>query len=73
MKGNSFKLTKERIRRNPAQTITDADIADEIALLANTPAKPKPCYIVWNEQLLAEASMTRRNTCALIKEATSPH
>ena len=34
---NSFKLTKKRSRRYPAKTITDADYADDIALLANTP------------------------------------
>ena len=31
MKDNSFKLTKERSRRYPAQTITDADCANGIA------------------------------------------
>ena len=36
---NGFKLTKERSRRYPAQTITDADYADDIELLANTPAR----------------------------------
>ena len=36
MKDNSFKLAKERSRRYPAQTITDADYADNIAILANT-------------------------------------
>ena len=36
LKDNFFKLTKERSRRYPAQTITDADYADDIALLANT-------------------------------------
>ena len=36
MKDNGFKLTKERSSRYPAQTITDADYADDIALLANT-------------------------------------
>ena len=36
MKENGLKLTKERIRRYPAPTITDADYADDIALLANT-------------------------------------
>ena len=51
MKDNGFKLVKEK-RRYPAQTITDADYADDIALLVNTP-KPTPCYIAWNEQLLA--------------------
>ena len=39
MKDNSFKLEKERSRRYPAQTITDADFADDIALLANIPAQ----------------------------------
>ena len=39
MKDKGFKLTKERSRRYPAQTITDADYADDIALMANTPAQ----------------------------------
>ena len=39
LKENSFKLTKERSRRYPAKTITDADYADEIVLLANAPAQ----------------------------------
>ena len=39
MKDNGFKLAKERSRRYPAQTITDADYADGIALLANKPAQ----------------------------------
>ena len=39
MKENSFKLVKERSRSYPAQTITDADYTDNIALLANTPAQ----------------------------------
>ena len=34
---NSFELTKRRSRRYPAKTITDADYADDIAILANTP------------------------------------
>ena len=34
---NGFMLTKKRSRRYPAKTITDADYADDIALLANTP------------------------------------
>ena len=33
IKENSFKLTKERSRRYPTKTITDADYADDIALL----------------------------------------
>ena len=39
MKENNFKLTKERGRRYSAQTITDADYAYDIALLANAPAQ----------------------------------
>ena len=39
IKDNSFKLAKERSRRYNPQTITDADYVDDIALLANTPAK----------------------------------
>ena len=37
MKENGFTLDKVRSRRYPAQTIADADYADDIALLANTP------------------------------------
>ena len=36
---NGFELTKKRSRRYPAKTITDADYADDIAILANTPNK----------------------------------
>ena len=39
MKENSFKLAKERSRRYPAQTITGADYADDILLIANKPAQ----------------------------------
>ena len=35
IKENDFKLTKERSRWYPAKIITDADYADDIALLAN--------------------------------------
>ena len=38
IKENGFKLTKERSRRYPAKTITDADYADDIAFLANATA-----------------------------------
>ena len=36
---NGFELTKKRSRRYPAKTITDADYADDIAILANTPVQ----------------------------------
>ena len=38
IKENCFNLTKERSRRYSGQTITDADHADDIALLTNAPA-----------------------------------
>ena len=38
---NGFVLTKKRSRMYPAKTITDADYADDIALLANTPNQPE--------------------------------
>ena len=41
MKENSFKLTKERSRRYPTQTIMDADYAHDIVLQTNTPAQAK--------------------------------
>ena len=53
MKENSFKLAKERSRRYSAQTITDADYIHDIAFWQIHLPKPKPCYIVWNEQLQA--------------------
>ena len=37
IKQNGFELTKKRSRRYPAKTITNADYADDIAILANTP------------------------------------
>ena len=39
MKDNDFKQAKERSKRYPAQTITDVDYANDIALLAKTPAR----------------------------------
>ena len=37
IKENGFELTKKKSRRYSAKTITDADYADDIAILANTP------------------------------------
>ena len=39
IKENGFKPTKERSRKYPTKKITDADYADDIALLANAPAQ----------------------------------
>ena len=50
MKENGFKLAKERSRRYPAQTITDADYTDDIAYQTNYSPKPNLCYIARNGQ-----------------------
>ena len=39
IKENGFELTKKRSRRYPAKTITNADYADDISILANEPAQ----------------------------------
>ena len=39
IKENGFELTKKRSRRYSAKTITDAEYADDIAILANAPAQ----------------------------------
>ena len=41
IKENVFELIKKRNRRYPAKSITDADYADDIAILANAPAQAK--------------------------------
>ena len=41
IKENGFELTKKKEARYPAKTITDADYADDIAILANAPAQAK--------------------------------
>ena len=38
---NGFELKKKRSRRYPAKIFTDADYADDVALLANTPNQAK--------------------------------
>ena len=39
IKEDGFELIKKKSRRYPAKPITDADYADDIAILANTPAQ----------------------------------
>ena len=68
MKENGFNLSKERSRRYPTQTITNAEYADDMGLLANAPTQTET-------QLQEQASMsmhTKWNVCALIKQAASP-
>ena len=62
MKDNSFRLTKERNRRYPAQTITDVDYTDDIALLVNSPAQAET-LLHSLEQAAAMSIHTRWNTC----------
>ena len=51
---NGFELTKKRSKRYPAKTITDADYADDLALLVNTPNQAEtllhwpPCQCAQN-------------------------
>ena len=77
IKENGFKLTKERSRRYPAKIITNAGYTDNNSASGKcTRPSRNPCCIVWNEQLQTLASMsmhTKRNICALIKQATSSH
>ena len=49
IKENGFKLTKKRSKRYPTETITDANYADDIALLPNAPTQAKilRCCLEW--------------------------
>ena len=46
IKENGFELTKKRSGRYPTKTITDADDADDLAILANTPTQA-----IWKSDL----------------------
>ena len=62
MKENGFTLKKKtRNRRYPAQTITDADWADDIPLLANINniLKPNPSCIIWIRLEVVLADLTK--------------
>ena len=72
---NGFELTKKRSRRYPATTITDADYADDIAILANTPDQTETLLHSLERAATSIGSMlmhTKRNICAIIKRGTSP-
>ena len=56
----SFMLTKGRIRRYSAQTTTDADYADDIALLANKSTQA--------ESLLHSLEQTAAGICLQVNE-----
>ena len=63
MKENYFKLAKESSRRYTAQTIMDVDYTNDIVLIANIPRQATSGIGL---------HINADNTCALIKEATSP-
>ena len=66
---NSEKSRKIFLRSYSAKTITDADNADDIALLANAPAQAEALLHSLEEPLQASASMsmyTRRNVCVCV-------
>ena len=58
MKENGFPMEKARSRRYPVQTITDTNSADDIVLLANTPAQAKSLL-----HCLKKASRWHRPPC----------
>ena len=58
IKENGFKLTKERSRRYPSQTITDANYDDDIAIMANEPTQAETLLHSQERALQASASMS---------------
>ena len=72
IKENSFELTKKRSKRYTAKTITDADFADDTAILTNPPAQAET--LPHSLERAAFMSMhTKLNICAIIKQETFPH
>ena len=76
MEENGVRVAKERSRRYPAQTITDADYDEDIALLANTDVQAE--FLQHSLERAAADMGLHVNTgktcaCALIKEPISPH
>ena len=75
-KENGFELRKKRNRTYSANIINDADYADDIAILANAPAQGETLQHSLERAAACIASMsmhTKRNICALIKQATFLH
>ena len=76
MNDNGFKLGKERSRRYPAQTVSVADYAGDIALLANTHAQTETllhCLERTAGGIDLHVNADKTDTCSLIKRATSSH
>ncbi len=73
---NGFELIKKRSKRYPAKTITDTDYAKDIAILANAPAQAETLLHSLERApagIGLHLKQTKRNTCALIKQASFPH
>ena len=73
IKENGFKLTKKRSRRYPTKTITDANYADDMVILANAPAQAETLLHSLERATTGIGLHTKQSTCALIKQATFPH
>ena len=76
MKDNGFKLTKERSRRYPAQKITDADYANDIAIFVNTPAQTKSLFHSVERAVAGKGyhfNANKTEYSCLMKDATFPH
>ena len=73
---NGLELTKKRSRSYTAKTITDADYADDIAILANTSDQVET-LLHSLERAAAGIGLhvmhTKLNICAITKQATFPH
>ena len=73
---NGFELTKKRSKRYSVKTINDADDADDLALLANTPNQAETLLhnLERTQQALASMLMhTKLNICFTTKRATFLH
>ena len=66
----------ERSRRYPTQTITDADYADDITLLANTPTRTESLIHSLERAAIGiglHVNVDKTEYKYLIKEVTSSH
>ena len=74
IKENGFILRKAKSKRYPAETITDAVYADDIAPLAITPTQAESLDIALSRQKEALASkwtQTKRSACVLNEKEPS--
>ena len=73
---NGFELTKRRSKRYPTKTITEADYADDIALLANAPNQAETLLHSLERAAAGiglHVNAQKLNICATTKQATFPH